>query len=186
MSAAGEWKTIDGRTLPIRDMEDGHLRNSLRYLYRKIGVQPPQPVPTNETPPVANTWRSRTSAQYYEDKFVELGEEAQRRNWIPQNVTYEQLLTTVGEWEREAVQRRNQYQQRYYQNTNPEQHAVMQTIPNVYINQEAVAIRAAAPPQTLAFYSDIVGDMQQIIEERYPKRKKKRAEKVERNISFEL
>jgi hypothetical protein len=81
----GKWKK-DGQIIDISAMDDSHLRNSIRFCWRKItGL-----IPT-----------SGGSASYFEDKIIELGEEAQKRNWIPDNITYEQLLVVAGNWETE-------------------------------------------------------------------------------------
>ena len=53
MSRRGEWKTLAGATITIPQMEDDHLRNSLRYLYRKI-TELSRPEPDLPTPPVPN------------------------------------------------------------------------------------------------------------------------------------
>ena len=198
MSKPGEWKTGQGVTMRITDMDADHLRNSMRLLYRKL-VRPAFTAPPAEAPPVANTWRSQTSNDYYEDKLVELAEEAQRRNFIPQQCTYDQLLTIVGEWEREAVARRAAWERRQAQQNAPLPILPASGVPvNVItvpfnpINQDAVA-PALTPAQLDAATrardnAAREADIRRAAQKRANESLRRLAypEKVERNISFEL
>ena len=93
MSRPGFWMH-EGREIRIQDMADSHFRNSLRYMCRKRLENLEL---TSDGPAVARSKRERRN--YYEMKIVELGNEAQRRNIIPQGtLTITQLSDIATGW----------------------------------------------------------------------------------------
>lgn len=181
MSRRGEWKK-DGVTIQIAQMEEGHLRNSLRYLYRKIN-ELQQPDPRLPAPPLANTWRSPSAVNYYEDKLVELGEEAQRRNYLPPQLTFQQLMTILADWENQA--RINAQQVRYQQQIVAAPIVSLADLDSAV--ERSLIARAEAPPNTISLHTDVIGEVEKTIGLKLKKQNKRvPLEKVERNLSFEL
>ena len=80
MSRPGYWKTSTGE-IPYANMGESHVRHALRYCRTKIKDSP-------------------SNARYWENKVVELGNEAQRRAIIPNSdISLEALYVIIDDWQ---------------------------------------------------------------------------------------
>ena len=85
MSRPGYWKTKEGIEVAYADMETSHVCHVLRFLRNRYISSP-----------------TSLYKNYFEQKLVELGAEAQRRNIIPSgDVQFDQLLSIVEGWQRD-------------------------------------------------------------------------------------
>ena len=165
----GMWKTKSGEVIRIADMDADHLRNSLCLYYRKI--QDLGSPPTNGNPDV-----NKSTREYYESRFVELGEEGQKRQWFPPNMPYEDFLATVAEWNREAQERRRRYADRMSTRTTADTNrppfvAVLNPIP--------------ATSTLVSSSVNVIAEVVSLISQELPKPELLCID-MERKISFEL
>ena len=87
MSRPGYWKTGAGIEIAYGDMQPSHVKNALRYLRKRY----------NELEGVADSVNYRN---YCEQKLIELGNEAQRRQLVPPgDLPFARLLGCIAVWQ---------------------------------------------------------------------------------------
>lgn len=80
----GMWKTKSGEELRIQDMEDSHIKNSMRLLRTRI----------------LSRMYGPAYIKFCEDKLIELGNDAQRRGLIPAgNIPMHELIDIITGWQ---------------------------------------------------------------------------------------
>ena len=85
MSRPGYWSK-DGQEVPISSLESDHLKHICRYLLKKT-------IEFASTP---------SRLRYYEDKMIEIGTEAQRRDILPQgDILLDRLKQIITIWQTE-------------------------------------------------------------------------------------
>lgn len=185
MSAPGFWKSIDGRNIPITEMEAGHLKNSLYYTYRKI-VE----METNATNRGILISRDTPGYQqhvpkYYTDKIRELGEEVVRRNLETLNLaSYSTLMTSVQPHNDAVMARRAASTARWAPPpvpAYPSSQAPASLRPVIRVAE----LREASPPAVLSVYVDVLQASDRLLHNAAVI-KRRPVVKLERNLSFDL
>lgn len=102
-----EWKTRDGQVIPIADMEDSHLINSMLYLHRR----------RDEGSDHKKAWSWQ--------RIVTLAEEMQRRRLLPDPLSESDLMrwldTRMAE---QDLARQQRWRTPYHRGTRPPTQAI--------------------------------------------------------------
>ena len=182
MNEPGMWRTAEGVTMRIADMEDRHLRNSMRSYYRKLQQIRNGNCSTAISYFVPTEWQKLFPAwsTNFTTKFTELCAEATARNWFPVGTDTETIYNVVAVWEQEAqiaIARWKDAHPKHVMAYPPSNTNVSRDI--TYKDYDDYDI----VPKTIGIYLDVASTVCEVINSHRDKKKKL---KVERRLSFDL